>query len=125
MSFNRANMAPPSGGTRWRVPSAAPPLKFSERKNSPNAPHSWEKNVLAQLEKEGFPQVKEIRGKGLLIGIELQGSARPYCERLAEMGVLCKETHDNVIRIAPPLNIPESELSSGVQKIVEALRQGH
>jgi ornithine--oxo-acid transaminase len=52
--------------------------------------------------------VKEVRGRGLLIAIELSaasGGARAYCERLAARGLLCKETHDNVIRIAPPLII--------------------
>ncbi|MGA9640605.1 MAG: ornithine--oxo-acid transaminase, partial [Terriglobales bacterium] len=49
------------------------------------------------------PNLKEVRGKGLWIGIELTGPARPYCEALKEVGILCKETHDHVIRIAPPL----------------------
>src|SRR5271154_5821843 len=52
--------------------------------------------------------VKEVRGRGLLIAVELSvaaGGARTYCERLAARGLLCKETHDNVIRIAPPLII--------------------
>ena len=49
--------------------------------------------------------LKEVRGKGLWIGIELKSPARPYCEALKEEGILCKETHDQVIRIAPPLII--------------------
>ncbi|MGB8595260.1 MAG: ornithine--oxo-acid transaminase, partial [Candidatus Sulfotelmatobacter sp.] len=49
--------------------------------------------------------LKEARGKGLWIGIELRSPARPYCEALKEEGILCKETHDRVIRIAPPLII--------------------
>ena len=48
------------------------------------------------------PDLKEVRGKGLWIGIELHSPARPYCEALKEEGILCKETHDRVIRIAPP-----------------------
>ncbi|MBY0505982.1 MAG: ornithine--oxo-acid transaminase [Bryobacteraceae bacterium] len=54
--------------------------------------------------------VREVRGRGLLIGIELTAPARPYCERLMEHGVLCKETHDFVIRLAPPLVITEEEM---------------
>ncbi len=54
--------------------------------------------------------VREVRGRGLLVGLELTAPARPYCERLMERGVLCKETHDFVIRLAPPLVITEEEL---------------
>lgn len=73
-----------------------------------------------------LPKVKEIRGKGALIGIELDpsaGGARRYCERLAEEGVLCKETHDNVIRIAPPLVISEADLKAGVKKICDVIKE--
>jgi len=51
-----------------------------------------------------------VRGRGLWIGLELHGLARPYCERLKELGVLCKETHDHVIRIGPPLVITRDEI---------------
>lgn len=58
------------------------------------------------------PMIKEIRGKGLFIGIELTQKARPYCERLQkEFGILVKETHENVIRIAPPLIITKEEIN--------------
>ncbi|MCB0403479.1 MAG: aminotransferase class III-fold pyridoxal phosphate-dependent enzyme, partial [Bdellovibrionales bacterium] len=81
------------------------------------------KKAMARLSEHPFPQVKEIRGRGLLIGIELKGSARPYCEKLAERGVLCKETHDTVIRIAPPLTIGENELMEGVDKVAHVLAE--
>lgn len=83
------------------------------------------KKVLTKLQAEKLPLVKEIRGRGLLIGIELKeesGGARKYCEKLATLGVLCKETHDYVIRIAPPLNIDEKDLFSGVDKIIEVIK---
>ena len=51
------------------------------------------------------PHLREVRGKGLWIGIELDRPARPYCEALKKLGILCKETHDYVIRIAPPLRL--------------------
>ncbi len=57
------------------------------------------------------PAIRDIRGRGLLVGIELSGSARPYCERLMQLGVLCKETHEHVIRIAPPLVTSPEDLS--------------
>ncbi len=65
---------------------------------------------LSELQKIPHPDVKEIRGRGLLVGIELNVAARPYCERLAELGILCKEAHDKVLRIAPPLVITQAEL---------------
>lgn len=65
------------------------------------------------------PAIVEIRGRGLLIGIELNVAAREYCEALQERGVLCKETHDFVIRLAPPLVVEKSELEFAVEQIVE------
>ncbi|MFZ4451625.1 ornithine--oxo-acid transaminase [Salibacterium aidingense] len=61
------------------------------------------------------PAIKDIRGKGLFIGIELNEPARPYCEKLKEKGLLCKETHETVIRLAPPLVITEAELDWAVR----------
>lgn len=61
--------------------------------------------------------IKDIRGKGLFVGIELtpdSGGARKYCEELAEKGLLCKETHDMVIRLAPPLVVTREEIDQAV-----------
>ena len=66
--------------------------------------------LLYETRKLQHPHIKEIRGRGLLIGIELLGPARPYCERLKDLGMLCKETHDHVIRLAPPLVIAQEDL---------------
>ena len=63
--------------------------------------------------------VVEVRGKGLWIGIELNGSARPFCEALKQRGVLCKETHTSVIRLAPPLIIDKADV------VIQNLRPGH
>lgn len=64
--------------------------------------------------------IREVRGAGLLTGIELHGAARPYCERLMQLGLLCKETHDHVIRIAPPLVISREDLAWAVARVREA-----
>ncbi|QYA45519.1 ornithine--oxo-acid transaminase [Macrococcoides bohemicum] len=61
--------------------------------------------------------IKEVRGKGLFIGVELTENARPYCEQLKELGLLCKETHDTVIRFAPPLIISQEDLDWAIQKV--------
>jgi len=77
---------------------------------------------LSLLQTLRSPDLKEVRGKGLWIGIELQSAARPYCEALKEEGILCKETHDRVIRIAPPLTIERDEIDwafERIRKVVE------
>lgn len=74
---------------------------------------------LAELQKITNPVIKDVRGRGLFIGVELTENARPYCERLKELGLLCKETHGTVIRFAPPLIITKDELDSALDKIKE------
>jgi len=70
------------------------------------------------------PHVVEVRGKGLWIGIELNCAARPFCEELKQRGVLCKETHDRVIRLAPPLIISKADLKWGLEQIRAVLEDG-
>ncbi len=68
--------------------------------------------------------VKEIRGKGLFIGVELKpeaNGARRFCEALMGKGILCKETHENVIRFAPPLVIKKEEIDWAVKNVEEVL----
>lgn len=70
------------------------------------------------------PHVQEVRGKGLLIGVELKpeaGGARRFCEALQERGILCKETHQHVIRFAPPLVIQREEIDWAIEQISDVL----
>lgn len=67
------------------------------------------------------PEIKEVRGKGLFVGVELNEPARPYCEKLKDEGLLCKETHETVIRFAPPLVISEEDLDWAIEKITKVL----
>jgi ornithine--oxo-acid transaminase len=67
------------------------------------------------------PLIKEVRGKGMLIGIELTVKARPYCEALKQRGLLCKETHDTVIRMAPPLVTAEADLRWAFEQVEAVL----
>jgi ornithine--oxo-acid transaminase len=79
---------------------------------------------MEQLAEIPSPHVKEVRGKGLLIGVELHphaGGARRFCEALAEQGVLAKETHENVIRFAPPLIINQETIDWAILRIREIL----
>lgn len=70
-----------------------------------------------QLKKITHPVIKEVRGKGLFIGVELVEPARKYCEELKSEGLLCKETHETVIRFAPPLIISKEELDWALERI--------
>ncbi|PGT90181.1 MULTISPECIES: ornithine--oxo-acid transaminase [Bacillaceae] len=74
-----------------------------------------------RLKEINNPIIKEIRGRGLFIGVELTEPARSYCEKLKENGLLCKETHDTVIRFAPPLVINEEELDWAIDRIKRVL----
>ncbi|MDH2927516.1 ornithine--oxo-acid transaminase [Lonepinella koalarum] len=76
---------------------------------------------LAGLQKINHPRIKQVRGRGLFIGVELHEAARPYCEQLKEKGLLCKETHDTVIRFAPPLTISQQDLDWALSRIREVL----
>ncbi|MRH44191.1 ornithine--oxo-acid transaminase [Aquibacillus halophilus] len=77
--------------------------------------------MMDELRKIDNPIIKEVRGKGLFIGVELTEAARPYCEMLKEKGLLCKETHENVIRFAPPLVIEKEDLEWAIKQIKEVL----
>lgn len=77
-------------------------------------------SFLDKLRKIRSRHIKEVRGRGLLIGIELKpeaGGARRFCEELMKEGLLCKETHDHVIRFAPPLIIREKDLNWALKRI--------
>lgn len=69
------------------------------------------------------PLIKEVRGRGLFIGVELTEKARPYCEQLKDHGLLCKETHDTTIRFAPPLTISQPELDWAMIRICQVLQK--
>jgi ornithine--oxo-acid transaminase len=79
---------------------------------------------MSRLRAMNSPHVQEVRGKGLLIGVEIKeahGKARPYCEKLMGLGILAKETHDQVIRFAPPLVITREETDWALERIAKVL----
>jgi ornithine--oxo-acid transaminase len=84
-------------------------------------------HAFERLQRLRAPVVKEVRGKGLWIGIKLHasaGGARRFCERLLQRGVLCKETHTHVIRLAPPLVITRPQLDEVLAAIEDVLTAG-
>ncbi len=83
-------------------------------------------HFMEQLQGLQSDYIHEIRGKGLLIGIELKpeaGGARRFCQALKEKGLLCKETHENVIRLAPPLIIRPEEADWAVERLKQVFAE--
>ena len=81
---------------------------------------------LSELAKLDSPLISDLRGSGLFIGIEIDpalGSAREVCERLMDRGLLSKETHETVVRLAPPLVVSRAELDWAVEQIREVLQE--
>jgi ornithine--oxo-acid transaminase len=76
---------------------------------------------LARIESDN---IKEVRGRGLLIGVELHSKARPYCDALRHEGILCKETHSTVVRFAPPLVITKEQIDWAMDRIEPILMNG-
>lgn len=79
---------------------------------------------LAGLRAIHNPRIREVRGRGLLLGVEFMdaaGGARQYCEALQQVGLLCKETHENIIRFAPPLVITAEQVDWALERIVPVL----
>lgn len=82
-------------------------------------------NFRDKLRAANCSKIKGVRGKGLLIGIEMTeeaGVAKPWCKKLMAEGVLCKDTVESVMRIAPPLNISEADLDWALERIIKVLR---
>mgnify|MGYP002630847782 CR=1 FL=1 len=80
--------------------------------------------LMHQMREFGSPHVAEVRGRGLLVGVEIQassGPAKPFCKALKRRGILAKETHEQVIRFAPPLTITVEELDHALKHIGDVL----
>ncbi len=81
---------------------------------------------MEKLKEIESPYIKEVRGKGLMIGVEIKPeykNAKPFIKRLKEKGILVKETHERVIRFAPPLVITKEELDWAIERIREVFTQ--
>jgi ornithine--oxo-acid transaminase len=80
---------------------------------------------LKALKQIASPHIKQVRGKGLMIGVELNpeaGGARKHCKALMAVGLLCKETHEHTIRFAPPLVVKREEIEWAVERIEQVLK---
>jgi ornithine--oxo-acid transaminase len=76
---------------------------------------------LSRLRAIDAPVVREVRGRGLWIGVELDRPARPFCEALKDRGLLCKEARERVIRLSPPLVITAEQIDWAAEQIADVL----
>jgi len=121
--FNPGDHGSTFGGNPLGCAVARAALKVILEEDLVNRSAILGKNFIERLKIINSSYIAEIRGKGLFIGIELNTKARPFCEALQNEGLLCKETHDNIIRIAPPLIVTEEELDFAfkcLKKVLEA-----
>lgn len=108
------------GGNPLACAAGIAALDVLVKERLPQAATKMGAYFMRQLKAINSPHVREVRGRGLLIGVEIRaesGKARPFCEKLMEQGVLCKETHESVIRFAPPLTIKKQEIDWAVARV--------
>lgn len=109
------------GGNPLACATAMAALDVMQEENLIENSAELGKYFLEKLKTLNNPHIKEVRGKGLFMAIELDEPARPYCEALQKEGVLCKETHTYVIRIAPPLIITKDQIDQAFEKFEKVL----
>jgi ornithine--oxo-acid transaminase len=112
------------GGNPLAAAVARASLRVIQEENLVERSRDLGEYFMEQLAEIPSPHVKEVRGKGLLIGVELKPEAkgaRRFCEAMQERGILAKETHDNVIRFAPPLIIEKETIDWALPAIREVL----
>ncbi len=112
------------GGNPLAAAVARAALKVIRDENLAERSRTLGEYFIEQLSEIPSPHVKEVRGRGLLIGVELKpeaGGARRFCEAMQQRGILAKETHDNVIRFAPPLVIDKETIDWALPSIRDVL----
>ncbi|WP_290716532.1 MULTISPECIES: ornithine--oxo-acid transaminase [Exiguobacterium] len=119
--FNPGSHGSTFGGNPLACAVSIASLEVLEDEKLPERSLELGTYFMEKLKQINNPMIKEVRGRGLFIGIELTEAARPYCEALKEKGLLCKETHETVIRFAPPLVITKEELDWAFERIEQVL----
>ncbi len=119
--FNPGSHGSTFGGNPLGAACALAALDVMEEENLVENSRVLGEYFKSELQKIESPMIKDIRGRGLFIGLELNQSARPICEDLAKEGVLCKDTKENTIRFAPPLVITKEELHYALERIKKVI----
>ena len=109
------------GGNPLACACGTKALEILQRDDYPRLAREKGKYFMEGLKKIHNPEIKEIRGRGLLIGVEFYGDAFDYVKACIHEGVLCKETHDHTIRFAPPIPVSYEELDDALERITRAL----
>jgi ornithine--oxo-acid transaminase len=120
--FNPGSHGSTFGGNPLGAACALAALDVLENENLVERSRELGSYFINELKKIEGSMIVDIRGKGLFIGLELNQVARPICERLAELGILCKDTKKNTIRFAPPLIITKEELDYAIDKIKKVIQ---
>lgn len=115
--FNPGSHGSTFGGNPLACAVSIAALEVIEEENLAGRSQKMGEYFLETLKVINNPSIREIRGRGLFIGVEFNKSALSYCEKFKDEGILCKETHGNVIRFAPPLVIKKEELDWAIEKI--------
>ncbi|RMF64872.1 MAG: ornithine--oxo-acid transaminase [Calditrichaeota bacterium] len=119
--FNPGDHGSTFGGNPLACAVALASLDVLLEENLPERADRLGRGFLEQLRTIENPHIVDVRGKGLFIGVEMDQKVRPFCEALKDEGLLCKETHENVIRFAPPLVITQEELDWAFERIRKVL----
>lgn len=115
--FNPGSHGSTFGGNPLACAVAIASLEVLEEEELADRSRELGAYMQQELKKLAHPAIRDVRGKGLFIGLELTESSRPYCERLKEYGLLCKDTHETIIRFAPPLVIQKHEIDWAMERI--------
>ncbi len=122
--FNPGDHGSTFGGNPLASAVAVAALDVLVGEKLPERSNELGEYFMSELRKINSPNVEEVRGKGLLIGVVIKkssGPARPFCEKLRDLGILAKETHHQVIRFAPPLVISRKEIDWALERIKQVL----
>jgi len=119
--FNPGDHGSTFGGNPLGAAVAIAALEVLENEKLVENSFNLGEYFVSELRKLSNPIIKDIRSRGLWIGLELTENARPYCEKLMELGVLCKDTHHTIIRVAPPLVITKDEIDWALERFRKVL----
>ncbi|HEY4552509.1 MAG TPA: ornithine--oxo-acid transaminase [Bacillaceae bacterium] len=119
--FNPGSHGSTFGGNPLACAVSIAALDVLEKENLSGRSLELGEYFMSKLREINNPTISDIRGRGLFIGLELNESARKYCEELKSEGLLCKETHETVIRFAPPLVITRKDLDWAIERIKKVL----
>jgi ornithine--oxo-acid transaminase len=121
--FNPGDHGSTFGGSPLAAAVARAALKVIKDEDLVKRSAELGEYFMGKLRAIASKHIVEVRGKGLWIGFVLDIPARRYCEKLMDEGILCKETHENVIRIAPPLVITKEEIDWACERIEKVVKE--